>query len=670
MGTDPQLSPAYILQEDVIRDYIPSIGMQQWQVIYQSTEPSPDTFTVFSALVPRARLSVALSHESWDLSIGDELPGLNQSGKAKKNDIRPLVIFRHFHDAWSSYLEICEEFRHFHDLAEDRERGTFLAFDESGYPIEVIRLQPKRAEISLSYLLQFLTATHLHLALFFDVRRFSLIALEDIPEAERQLQYTDDRSCYLRHVGLSFNPSFRTFSRVVGKVVIAAPPVEKRRKRPFRERKSDPEISFVIGVNPDGTLREFTSYADKLSNYFGANPDAPHYLTPVYFRKQVLSKYYADPDRYSISDGELACLDLWSLSIDNDHSTHVNAFLGDLGKALPYHERLHWKQFNVPPEGDISDTNFRRSFLGEFAPPEAADLVFRSEYRNLSRAWLETMAWPLYLEPEAGDEYLLTTIRVPVTSSQLEFDQQVLTLTKLLVDSLNEQALLTQAGPGEMGEKGITKLERFLASRAFSQTTEVIKFLRDLQALRSATAGHRKGKQYDKLLAKLGYDAHRKPELIERLLREAVGILRTLSEHFCRDIARLGTRTRNPLEGGPNMKHEALTLLINNLNRVLDTGRYDDIPLDEVASHIEDGSILQFIRTRAGKDIDFGILLNGSTYDSFERFYVTYVQSLLHVYGSHNWGVSNRGLCLLIALTNEIIQQGSDWQPEPRHSWS
>ena len=41
------------------------------------------------------------------------------------------------------------------------------------------------------------------------------------------------------------------------------------------------------------------------------------------------------------------------------------------------------------------------------------------------------------------------------------------------------------------------------------------------------------------------------------------------------------------------MKHEALTLLVNNLNRILDTGRYDDISLDEVASHIEVGSILQ-----------------------------------------------------------------------------
>ena len=65
MGTDPKLSQAYILQDDVIRDYIPSIGTQQWQVLYETKEPSPDTFSVYSGLVPRGKVSTALSREGW-----------------------------------------------------------------------------------------------------------------------------------------------------------------------------------------------------------------------------------------------------------------------------------------------------------------------------------------------------------------------------------------------------------------------------------------------------------------------------------------------------------------------------------------------------------------------------------------------------------------------------
>src|SRR6185503_2487268 len=115
----------------------------------------------------------------------------------------------------------------------------------------------------------------------------------------------DDRSCYHRHVGpgLSFQPSFPTFSRLVGKVVVSPPPVKKHGKGPSRDRDSNPEVSFIIGINADGAPREFSSQRDKLSNNFDAKGGAPHYhFTFVYFRREVLSKYYADPDRYYVSD--------------------------------------------------------------------------------------------------------------------------------------------------------------------------------------------------------------------------------------------------------------------------------------------------------------------------------------------------------------------------------
>ncbi|QGU32179.1 hypothetical protein [Thermochromatium tepidum] len=567
MKTDIRLDPAYILQDDLIRDllptlgqkqwlsyadaakalgdFLPTLGQNQWQVVYASRDGNPDRFGIYSALLPSADLATALTQESWDLSIGDGLPGFSQSWRQGTEvttyhrfggfgEIRPLVIYRHFHGAWPSYIEICEEFRHFHNLAEDRERGVLLDFDRSGYPIKVAQIQEHAVEIQLPYLLQFLAATQQHLAIFFDVVRYSLIPVEDILEDQRELKHADDRSRYFRHVvKCDFQPGYRTFSRLLGKVLVSPPSLEQCGKWPFDERKPEAEVSFVIGVNPDGTPREFTSHPDKLSNYFGANPGAPNYLTPVYFRKEVLSKYYADPDRYSVSDGLLGCFGLWSVQIDNNHPTHVVVFLGDLGRDLPYEERLHWRQFNVPPQGGVSETNFRRSFLAQFAPPKAADLLFRAEYQRLNTAWRETMGWPLFLEPRAGDEYLLATVRVPVTNSQSELDQQILALTKLLVDSLNEHALVSHAGPGQKDEKGITKLERFLGGKGFPQTAAVIQFLRDLQALRSSGAGHRKGSGYDKILAGLGASAQRKPELMERLLREGTAVLRTLGDHFC-----------------------------------------------------------------------------------------------------------------------------------------
>ncbi len=228
--------------------------------------------------------------------------------------------------------------------------GVLLDFDRSGYPIEVVRFREHSVEIQLRYLLQFLAATRLHLAIFFDIVRYSRLQLESIPESQRILTHADDRSRYFRHVvQCDFSLGFPTFSRLLGKVIVSPPPMEQCGKWPFAEAQPEPEVPFVIGVSLDGTMLEYTSDPSKLSNYFGANSGAPHYLTPVYFRKEVLSKYYADPDRFAVSDGGLGCLSLWSIQIDNNHATHVSVFLGDLGRDLPYEERLHWRQFNVPP---------------------------------------------------------------------------------------------------------------------------------------------------------------------------------------------------------------------------------------------------------------------------------------------------------------------------------
>jgi len=66
------------------------------------------------------------------------------------------------------------------------------------------------------------------------------------------------------------------------------------------------------------------------------------------------------------------------------------------------------------------------------------------------------------------------------------------------------------------------------------------------------------------------------------------------------------------------MKHTALTLMILHLNSLLDSGKYDDIALEEVKEHIDDGSILQWLRQRA-PDIDLSVHLDTDIYGNFEE---------------------------------------------------
>jgi hypothetical protein len=107
--------------------------------------------------------------------------------------------------------------------------------------------------------------------------------------------------------------------------------------------------------------------------------------------------------------------------------------------------------------------------------------------------------------------------------------------------------------------------------------------------------------------------------------------------------------------------HLSLTYLLLQLNSLLDSGRYDKITVEEVENSIEDGTILGFLHERAGQDVDLSIL------DAdFESVFVGHLQDILGAYRgkeSRKWGVRQRGLCLLIGWTVEILQRGSGWRP-------
>ena len=547
MTSDQRLRLDYILQTDVLEKVIPSVGADGWQSLYLSHGQHPDRFGLFCALVEAKTAKACLEHDSWDIQIGDGLPGFSQGWNEGREEttyhrfgalggIRPLVIYRQFHGAFPGYPELCEEFRHYHDLAHDQKRNLLLDFDRSGYEIEVVRIASGKVEARLKYLREFQAGTGLYLGIYIDSVRYSNLTLGQIPPDQRELVHVDARARYTRHVvECDHIEEFATFSRLLAKVLLPPPNINQAGVWPFSEadRESEAEVSFIFGTDHDGRPVECTSNPNKLDNYFGANPGAPHYLTPIYFRRDVLSKYYADPDRYTVSDGHLSCLGLWGCQIDNNHPSHVVVFLGDLGRDLPPDERLHWKQFNVPPEGGVSEPNFRRSFLAQWSAPTAADLVFRQEYMHLNRAWQTQQGWFLFLPPEQGDEHLIDTVRVPVNNSQAELDAQVLSLAKLLVDSLNEKALEDQGGKAEAGDKGITKFARFLKTTNFKEGIAVVQLLRDLQTLRSTGSGHRKGSAYHKILADLGADARDKPMLFKALLQQATTALVALGRHYC-----------------------------------------------------------------------------------------------------------------------------------------
>jgi hypothetical protein len=535
----------FLLQLDVTGVLVPAVGRDQWQTLYLSSDNPPHRIGIGCALLDDNAAERAIGRDGWDLLAGDGKPGFVQSWSGGKDvvaydrfggfeGIRPLILSRSFNGAFPRYVEVDEEFRLYHDLAEDKSRGLLLDFDASGREIDVVRIKPSEVQARLKYLRQFQAGTGLHLAIYIDSVRFSKITLADVPVDERERIETSGTVRWRRNVAwCDFKKEYDTFSRVLGKVILEPPPRERAGISPFTDDEPRKEVNFIVRVDQDGNEVEHTSDPDALANNFGANPGAPHYLTPVCFRREVLAKYFAEPERYKVSDGQLSCLGLWGCQIDNDLDAHVVVFLGDLGGDLPYEERLHWRQFNIAPGGGVSGTNFRRSFLCQFVDAQAPDLTFRQEYAAIVRDWENLYGWPLLLRPSTGDAHLLDTVRIPVTNSQTELDEQIGCLAKLLVDSLNEKELAARAGVLDEGAKGIRKLDGFLENTKFPQRQSFIQLLRDLQTLRSTGSAHRKGSAYEKISAKLGIDPTKKADVVRRLLEEATKGLYSMRQHYC-----------------------------------------------------------------------------------------------------------------------------------------
>ena len=291
--------------------------------------------------------------------------------------------------------------------------------------------------------------------------------------------------------------------------------------------------SFIIEKDENGEDVVFTSNPDQLANYFGKNPDAPHYLTPIFFKSEVLSKYYSNPDKYYVGDGGLGHEGFWSMRIDNNIEEYISANLGDLGRDLPHKEQLYWKSFNFLPENKkISNTKYQREILGEFEDPTREDLLFKMKLENLNERFDKEIGWKLFKKLAPKDEHHLKTLRIPLTEDQQEFDQQVLSFTKVFVDSINEKEISKFDKKESTGIKGISKLENSFKVIGLKGYEKHIKFLRDLQDLRSSGSAHRKSKNFERISRKLGIVESNLSKVIKDFFIQGIGLVDYLDEHF------------------------------------------------------------------------------------------------------------------------------------------
>ena len=518
-----------ILQTQPIRELQHRIGALDMITVYM--EEPHDKMTgrdIYCALIPSNQIEQALSDVGWDLVYGMGRPSTvtyHRNGKkhvkylrfGNDKGIEPLIVGNE---------EIAEEFRLFHRLHHDQKRNRYIKIDKEGEKHVVAVVEPNQIKIRAKEIRQFLAIKEMHLSIQFCYLEYSPYPLEELELTEGENDHRDDLCSWNFHCADRRSIGEQgTCSRILGKRLIEPLPKSKSEFLGFSEEKKDYE-DFMIGVDNDGDEITHTCNPDKLANFFGANPKAPNYLTPVSFRKDVLNRYYNRPEKYKVSDGFLRCGAIWGIPIDNHHSSRVCAWLGDLGR-LPCGEQKHWRMHNIPSLPGVSATFFRRQILAKPTDSHCPEHIFQMRYGELQRACESHLGWQLLLPLGAGDQYHLQNIRVPSHDEQPDFDGLVLGLTKILIDSLNEEKLNTLI-PDENNQHlrgSISRLEVVLNTCDASNASEHVGFLRKLQELRSSGSSHRKGQKYKTAIGHFDTEGGDLASVFENILWQVVAFL-------------------------------------------------------------------------------------------------------------------------------------------------
>lgn len=410
-----------------------------------------------------------------------------------EEEIEPVVYYRdQLGDGtkFPAYFELAEEFRLYFRLYEATDpegKRVYRTCDDCGNELIVAEVTNTLVRVRVKFLKTFLAAKNKVLALNFD---FSILWGEKTL-ASLGLNYSYKE---FREEHLSFYYSCDDKSGITGELIrgqlFLFPPENVVL---YGEDTSSYE-NFVLKEDADGNEVLASCNPDSLADFFGKNPNAHSYVTPVSFRREVLQKYYDNPQKYVVDDNVVCCPGFWSLRIDNGHHDRVVVMLGDLGRELPFEEQKYWRCFNIVPltKPCFSPSTWKRNFDAEFCESSAVDIRLKERYEVFNERWASKFGWHLFKPLTNRDRHYFSSLRIMTSSdNQKEFNDQILALTKIFIDSLNEKELCRVIRGGiPKDTKGIGLLEVFLAESGFG-APEMIDFLKKLQLLRSSTVAHR-----------------------------------------------------------------------------------------------------------------------------------------------------------------------------------
>jgi hypothetical protein len=415
----------------------------------------------------------------------------------KKDEFDYLVAYRSYNKKYEPQIEVNPKLIWYGNLVKAGNEYLDPVTDEC-----MIKITNSQVQVLTSYLKDFLCSYHKACVIVFDHRRFGLVT-ESIKRIQRPV--IGEKSYILYTFNDYSYKDFNAYVNIIGKSIIT--PYTKSRHSSLKYFEEKEYEEFIIGVDEKtGDETVYTCNEDELANFFGANPEAPHFLTPVYFNKVVLNKYKTDTKNYIISDGHISYLDEWIIPFTVNKDDKVIVWLGDLGR-IPYEEQIHWKTENVPPKGGMEknfiDQQMNNIFVEKILPEKWLFRLIKQANEKILRKYDEC----IFNELSDADATIKSSFLIPVKNNIDEYKEFLIQFCKITVETINKNLIKQNVTDSSklLNDKGeqlasIAQLSVFFEEKSLKYGMKLIEAIKLLYNSRNKLAGHSASiNEYNKL---------------------------------------------------------------------------------------------------------------------------------------------------------------------------
>lgn len=540
------------LLDNKIKDIEHSFNNSGWLTIFDSNDDDEIRSRIFSCLIDKEQKQDYIHEHNPPIWMGSEgkpvVYGDNTYKTYEKNGLEPFLYWRNFPtiNTPDFYIDVSEEFVLYFNLYEQgksKQDRKYSYIDELGEQIPVIDIKQDKVMISLQHLKEYITIREMNFIVSCDFT----ITIDKCPD-EWKIEMKDEikktGKYIFRH--LIRNEFNYVQSSILGNVFIDG---NLNKTTHFNDEKPE-SLKFIVGYDTDGN--EIKIEPSKSNENF-------HKIT--YFRREVLEKYYNDPS--CKVDSFIVSTKTFSVKIDNSVDEYVPVFLGYLS-ALPQRELYHWKIHNIPPSNGMGlSWSYKECMInGNFVDyPERVDHYFKHRHHEFNENWEKKFGWKFYKPLADEDKFRFKSLHLPVTNNIISFCDQILNLSIITIDRLNEVEIEKKLKKMPKGkvledfleeilkndiyipsdiniqlkvERGLAKLERFIKENGhnFSDMNE---FLRRLWDLRSGLLAHGFSNQNNKCKKAMEYFGIKDNNYIEvakSIFEKAIKTMDTLEHNF------------------------------------------------------------------------------------------------------------------------------------------